>query len=145
MNKFKFFSLVLIAISSTACLFSKPIDVIIQDTPFYIGPDSIEIKCDPPLRRTRESADIFLITENSYNLVQDNEFKALYLSTLKISIALRDSDGEVINTPYYGTANHNITGNFSKIPKSKKIKSVIISSTKKITVLFDGIKYARKP
>ncbi len=125
---------IIIGICSSGFLNSRSIEVVICDQPFFLEFDSVVIKCDPPLERKRASASIHILTKGKYRFHKSNEFMFEDGTSGKISISLINSKGVVIDAPFYGNAGNSMAGNFSDIPKSMSIKSVMISSTKKLQI-----------
>ncbi|MGV7225197.1 MAG: hypothetical protein ACQ9MH_27235 [Nitrospinales bacterium] len=60
---------ILILLILTACGSISPEDQIIKDELFVFGQEVVEIKCDPPLKRTRDDGSIFILMAEKWEPV----------------------------------------------------------------------------
>jgi hypothetical protein len=59
----------LILLIFAACGSMDPEDQIIKDELFVLGQEVVEIKCDPPLKRTRDDGSIFILIAEEWEPV----------------------------------------------------------------------------
>jgi hypothetical protein len=127
---------ILILLILTACGSMGPEDQIIKDELFVLGQEVVEIKCNPPLKRTRDDGSIFILIAEEWEPVYPYKKLKLKNGTMvSIDIELLDKHGKSFMPSSIGSAGGSIRADFNpEISKQTRIQTIRLKSSSIITV-----------
>lgn len=136
----KIITIFLLIVAVSSCYFGQPVDVVVADQPFTLHNNQIEIQCDPPLRRTRNSGSIQIMIQESW--APQAPWKQIKFddgTIVSIDVVLQGDDGKDYTPNIIGSAVGR-QGKFLDVrydpptPKNVKIHSMKLSANHKLTI-----------